>query len=174
MNHPKPQKDSRVWRCLPPIMNIRSATLFAGLLLAASGCATADNGAKAAGAAPAASPNVSVAKGGLPVLKTGITSDEVVALVGKPLEVKAQPAPEGKAEIWSYRRLVDEQQRQVATSVNIVGAYNPITDAGPSQSPELQFTQVHIRTYQVTELLIFNDKLVTAKQWNEQKTTYDN
>jgi hypothetical protein len=148
------------------------SALTAALL--ASGCATANDPApapQASVAPPAAAP--SAGKGALPVLKVGSTADEIVQLVGKPLDVTAKPSPEGKAEVWTYRRVVDQQTDQVASGVNNVQAYNPVPGMTGS-SPEIQYRLVHYTIYQVTSLLMFNGKLITAKQWLEKVANYDN
>lgn len=135
--------------------------------LLASGCATGDNPGSAA--APAAS---AAGKGALPVLKVGSTADEIMQLVGKPLEVTPKPSPEGKAEVWTYRRVVSEQTEQVAGRVT-----NPQAASLPGvmgSTPEIQYRLVHYTIYQVTSLLLFNGKLITAKQSFEKVASYDN
>jgi outer membrane protein assembly factor BamE (lipoprotein component of BamABCDE complex) len=156
--------------------HLRALSVLTAALLA-SGCATADNPApkpQADAPAPASAPTAggSVAKGALPVLKVGSTADEIVQLVGKPLDVTPKPSPEGKAEVWTYRRIVDQTTGQVASGMNNVQAYNPIPGTTGS-APDLQFKLVHYTIYQVTSLLVFDGKLVTAKQWLEKVADYN-
>ena len=136
--------------------------------------------AQTAPVAPASNaPNpapASVATPGKPALDKGMTGEEIVALIGKPAEVKPMTVGDGKAEVWTYRRLVRTDVRQVATQMESV----PI-EAGVSREGKMYETSVqqpvykleHIQVYQVTALLMFEGKLVRAKQWQEKTSTFN-
>lgn len=152
--------------------NVRAIVFLCAAALLAPGCATDDK--PVASAAPAVGP---AGKGSLPVLKVGATAEEIVRLVGKPLEVAPMQTPEGKAETWTYRRLVDEESSEVAEPSRAAPVIEPahgIVSAGVQMS-ETEFHTVYVKTYQVTSLLMFNGKLAASKQRLEkvEKLTND-
>lgn len=108
-------------------------------------------------------------------LQKGMTADAVIELVGKPLQVKPMNSPEGKAEIWVYRRLADKWTTQTAATTETVMVYaglgldndgiRPLTV--PSQRTE------RVRVYQVTSLLMFNGTLIEARQRYEKERVID-
>jgi hypothetical protein len=140
--------------------------------LLASSCTTVDNPASAPRAAAPPAAIGAAENGAFPVLKVGSTADEIVQLVGKPLEVTPKPSPEGKAEVWTYRRVVDQQNEQVASRTNTLPA---VSLPGAMGAPtEIQYRLVHYTIFQNTSLLMFNGKLITAKQSFEKVANYDN
>jgi outer membrane protein assembly factor BamE (lipoprotein component of BamABCDE complex) len=145
----------------PPKFDLRAIlTAFVAALLVA-GCATGDQAA-----ATATPPNSLLAKGELPVLKVGATADEIIRLVGKPLQIAAMPSPNGKAETWTYRRILDQQTTQVAEASRGPAVIEPahgIVSAG-TEMAETEYHTVYVTTYQVTSLLMFNGKLAASKQ----------
>jgi len=125
-------------------IELRAIALIIAAALLAPGCATEDK--TAAAAAPAAA---SVGSRSLPVLKVGATADEIVRLVGKPLAVEAMPSKEGKAETWTYRRLLDEETTQVAEAPRGAPVIDPahgIYSAGAEIS-ETEFHTAYVKTY---------------------------
>jgi hypothetical protein len=102
-----------------------------------------------------------------PVLKQGMTSDEVLATFGKPADVRPMQSPAGKAEVWTYRRVYRRDTGQVATGVTEVPAF--VWIGGPlGSTPELTYSIRTVTIYQVTSLLMFNGQVVSAKQWFER------
>ena len=63
---------------------------------------------------------------------------------------------------WIYRRVVDQQTRQIAATVRDVSTFNGEA-VGLGSAPELEYRLEHTTVYQVTALLTFDGKLVLAK-----------
>jgi len=115
---------------------------------------------------PAQSKTGPAVKNANPPLAKGMTAEQVLQIAGKPAEIKPLSSPEGKAEKWIYRRTVDRLTRPLATGVTHVPAYKGA--ALPEGAvPELSFSVERITIYEVTALLMFDSKLVMAKQWRE-------
>jgi hypothetical protein len=156
----------------PPLSRFRA---FPFILAAASlmaGCATADN-PQAAAPPPA---DAAAVKGTLPVLKIGATAEEIVRMIGKPLDVKPMAVQGGKAETWTYRRVLDQQTKQVAEASRGAAIIEPahgIVSAG-EEMPETEYHTVYVTTYQVTSLLMFNGKLAASKQRVETTESINN
>lgn len=99
-------------------------------------------------------------------LKAEMPASAVRELMGKPEEIKPIKAPEGKAEVWVYTRSVSNRMERVgfpsAEVVTIVigsdGQPHNQTTPGP-----IQYHEVYYVTEKTLELLMFNDRFVTAK-----------
>lgn len=106
-------------------------------------------------------------------LQKGMTADEIVALIGKPDKIEPMKTAEGKAEAWTYRRKIDTMVTQVPTHTIDITAFNGMPSAGSLsgtvQTPTLAYSMETTTTYQVTSLLIYDGKLVVAKQWRERE-----
>jgi hypothetical protein len=141
---------------------------------ALAGCATQETSSPAAPAQAAAA--ATVPHGTLPVLKVGSTTDEIIAQVGKPLEVAPMKTASGTAESWIYRRVLDQQTKQVAEASRGAAVVEPahgIVSAGV-EMPETEYHTEYVTTYQITELLIFNGKLAASKQHVETRESINN
>lgn len=143
--------------------------LGATMLAATLGNARAEPTRSRGGAADAR------ASGPAKQLEKGMTAEGIIALIGKPAEVRAMDVPEGKAEVWTYRRLLNEQVRQNAASVTMVPAFKGMNGDGPiiGDTPELNYHLEHVRDYQVTSLLMFDGKLVVGRQRIQREHTID-
>jgi hypothetical protein len=148
---------------------LRIALATAGLVLVSrSASALASNDDPAPEKKPAPS-----AKG---ELEKGMTGDQVVALIGKPATVEKIKDSDAKAEKWTYRRAVAHHVQQEATTVINEDAF--IGTAGGNNNtlgtrPVIQYGLKHTDTYRVTALLMVDNKLVLARQWNEQRVSYE-
>ena len=102
----------------------------------------------------------------------GMTTDEIVAAIGKPEDVKKMANQDGKAEVWTYRRVIGHEVTQIASGTRDVPAFlgDPL-NLGTTK--EIIYTPLRRTKYRVTALLIFEDRLITAKQWVETKEAYD-
>lgn len=111
-----------------------------------------------------------------PKLAKGMTTEAIVALIGRPVEITPMKTDTGKAETWIYRRVIDTKTTQVASSTQSVPAFLGINkngaDIGTTTIPQFHFKK--IITFQVTTLLIFEGKLVVAKQSIEQSESFAN
>lgn len=107
------------------------------------------------------------------VVEKGMNSVEITELYGKPKEIKPMesPDPQAKVEQWIYRRKIKETTVQVATGSRMVQTYSGFSGTGNNitEVPEVIYSPKVVIIYQVTALLMVNDKLEIAKQWNEQE-----
>ena len=166
-----------------PCVKIRS---LAALSIAAFAILAASTGAAAE---PAAKPETAPAektepatKGdtakGKPVLDKGMDADTIIKHYGKPYEIKPVEIPEKdtKVERWIYRRKVKETTVQTASGQTMVPTYSGFSGTGVQSISEVavpEYRLKHVIVYQVTELLMINDKLKIAKQWMGQEEKYD-
>ena len=116
------------------------------------------------------------AKPAKPALEKGMDAAAVVRVIGKPDSVAPMASPEGKAETWTYRRLLNKTTKQTIASVQAVPSFNGSAGTGTDYSqmrPEFKYGFEHISTFQVTQILMFNGSLVTAKQWTQREKTFN-
>jgi hypothetical protein len=104
-----------------------------------------------------------------PALELGMTPEQIMAAIGKPQEVKPMPTAEGKAEVWTYRRVLHREVVQVAASTRDVPVYLGVYSSELGTAKEFIYNQVRRTKYQVTALLVFEGQLASAKQWVEVK-----
>jgi hypothetical protein len=104
-----------------------------------------------------------------PALELGMTPEQILAAIGKPQEVKPMPTAEGKAEVWTYRRVLHREVVQVAASTRDVPVYLGVYSSELGTAKEFIYNQVRRTKYQVTALLVFEGQLTSAKQWVEVK-----
>jgi hypothetical protein len=106
-------------------------------------------------------------------LEKGMSAEDVIAMIGKPDRVEPMKTEQGKAEIWTYRRKTDLMVTQVPTHTVDITTFNgrAYDGAGTVQTPQLAYGTETTTTYQVTSLLMFDGKLVVAKQWREREKT---
>jgi len=111
-----------------------------------------------------------------PTLTKGMTAEEIVKLIGKPVEVKPMKLPEGstgKAEVWIYRREAGTRSVPVPSGTREVpGFVNPALTDAAQHTTEIVYTNKIITIEQVTSLLMFDDKLIVARQYQEQRDRY--
>jgi hypothetical protein len=115
------------------------------------------------------------ARSSKPALDRGMSAAEVKAIVGQPLQVRPMKTAEGNAEVWTYRRELENHTRQTATQIEFVPAFSGIGATGQSMirtRPQEVYSLENIVTDQVTELLMFDGQLVKGKQWNESRRSY--
>jgi outer membrane protein assembly factor BamE (lipoprotein component of BamABCDE complex) len=123
-------------------------------------------------AAPSASAINPAAKRAATPLEEGMTAEDIQRIIGKPAEIKPIDSPEGKAETWTYRRVLDKQTTQEPVSTSSVPAFNGLPDKMGS-AVTLEYRIKHTTTHQITTLLMFEGKLVKAKQWVTKTVSYD-
>lgn len=154
--------------------------LIAGFspLFAADAPAAPDKSPKVA-AGDAASGTKDAKKPGKKPLEKGMTGDEVMALIGKPQQVKPmakQEGVDGKSEIWIYRRPAGERSVQVVTGTREVPAFSGLgqngTDMASGTRTELIYGNKTVKMYHVTSLLMMDGKLVLARQTQEQEENF--
>jgi hypothetical protein len=108
-------------------------------------------------------------------LEKGMSTDDVLAIVGKPADVIPM-GTDGKAERWVYRREIGTQIVQTANTYTTEPRYIGSNMDGPMVAdvkiPDYRLKRVTV--YQVTALLMFEGKLVIARQWRENDERYVN
>jgi hypothetical protein len=105
-------------------------------------------------------------------LDIGMTTEEILAAVGKPQEVKPMAKHEGKAEVWTYRRVIGHDVAQIASGTRDVPAFvGDVHNLGTMK--EIIYTPVRRTKYRVTALLIYEGRLTSAKQWVETKEDFE-
>jgi hypothetical protein len=106
-------------------------------------------------------------------IEKGMTTGEILAIAGKPAEIKPMEAPDPstKVEQWIYRRKLKENSVPVATGQHTVQTFGGMAVGGGVnivETPVIDYSQKIVTVYQVTALLMVNGKLEIAKQWAEQ------
>lgn len=146
-----------------------SACLGTVLVFGATSALARDNDAK-----PASKKKPAAQKPALPTIKKGMTGEEIIKIVGRPLKIEPMKTPEGQeAEVWIYSRLVETKTRSVQTGVTIVPAYDGTLNSGTTVTRPV-WGMEHDTIYQFTRLLMFEGKLVASTQTREVSTMRDN
>ena len=99
-------------------------------------------------------------------LREAMPADVVRKIMGEPLEIKPMKAPDGKAEIWVFRRQVNIRVERVPIgsipiTVSTIGA-----DGKPHEQTvgeNIQYGDMHRATEETVQLLMFNDHYLTHK-----------
>jgi hypothetical protein len=130
-----------------------AALLTAGLLGFIAGCATP---------APLPAPKAAQSAQGRPAIAQGMTADEVVRRIGRPLEVRPVQS-DVPAEVWVYRRDAGSISTMNATTTSEVPVADPFTGQ-ISTVPQLEYRPERVDAEQQTELLMVEGRLVSWKQ----------
>lgn len=133
------------------------------LFLSFAGCASPQASSSSAVAGKPASK--------LPVLVKGMTAEEVIKRVGKPVEIRKMEA-DVPAEIWIYDRDAGTVSTLNPTTTGSVTVANPLTGE-MYQAPELTYRPERINTEQHTELLMVEGRLVSSKQYVTKSHHYE-
>lgn len=157
-------------------MNTRRLWLAAPLLALMANIACAAVAPGAGKATPGAKPVV-VSPGNLETALTkAMPADAVRKILGQPMEIKPMKAPDGKAEVWVYKRETDRHVERVE-----VGSI-PITNTvigGDGKAhqykvgEEIQYADLHCATEETVQLLMFNDHLVVCKISRQESRRYN-
>lgn len=106
-----------------------------------------------------------------PTLEAGMTAEEVQRAIGKPIEIKPIVTPEGKAETWIYRRQIGKNT--TLDSIPTSFSSGALPDSLLGTSGPVEYRTKTTLVYQVTSLLMFQGKLVKAKQSVSQVMSFD-
>lgn len=106
-------------------------------------------------------------------LEMGMTAEQVVEVVGRPHQVKPMPNTDGKAEVWTYRRVAGRSVSQVAANTREVPAFVGGNSQELGTRMEIDYRPVQRTKYQITALLLYEGRLTSAKQWTEVEQDYD-
>jgi len=113
-------------------------------------------------------------------LDKGLDGDAILKSYGKPYEIKPMEVPDKdlKVERWIYRRKINESTTQTPVGYTTITPPNATINGTPNNSFTTT-TQIPIyklkRTtiYQVTELLMVENKLELAKQRTEREEAFE-
>jgi hypothetical protein len=152
-------------RFFPAVWVVGLALSLVGVSQASENAAPAakDQKAEASSKKPAKQP-----------LEKDMPAEKIIELIGKPQEVTPMESKEGKAETWVYRRKIGTKSTQVVVGTRDVPAFVGIGVGNDSMQTrkEMIYGMKDISIVRVTSLLMFNDKLVLAKQWDEASEKY--
>jgi hypothetical protein len=115
---------------------------------------------------PPAAPAVKVAANPETSLKKDMPADDVRRLMGAPAEIKPMKSPDGKAEIWVYKRQAHErfdriELGSIPITETVAGADGKAHQQVIGQKQ--QFGDVRWITEETIEVLMFDDHYVTQK-----------
>ncbi|MEM9160996.1 MAG: hypothetical protein AAGB46_18250 [Verrucomicrobiota bacterium] len=109
----------------------------------------------------------------VPVMITkGMTSEQLVALIGQPSKVKIVRDPAGDAEIWEYVHTENTATRLAQTGQTMTPYINPITGQRTAVIDETLTRQTTV-TKDTLEILIQNGVVMAWKQSKETEERYD-
>lgn len=99
-----------------------------------------------------------------PSVQKGMTPEEVVAIIGKPAEVKPIEAEGVTSESWIYRRVAKRTVNQVPAPQSMGGmGMGGGMGSGTMRNERITF-------YQMTALLFVEGRLSASKQWIERES----
>lgn len=139
-------------------------------LFAAEAAARSQGAKKSETASPAA------AKPGKRALEKDMTGETIISIIGKPNEITPMKSEQGKAETWVYRRKIGSKAVQVVIGERDVPAFIGLGGTGNDMNQsrkELIYGMKHVAIYRVTSILLFNNRLVTARQTDELSEKYE-
>jgi hypothetical protein len=145
------------------LMTMKPRNLF----LAASLFALVLNGAGAAApTTPGSKPAAASADNPEAALKQAMPADAVRKIMGQPQEIVPMKAPDGKAEIWVYKREIDQRVDRVPIgsvpiTVTVIGSDGRAHEQ--SIGEKVQYGDLHQATEETVQLLMFNDHYLTQK-----------
>jgi len=150
-----------------------SASIF---LLALNGAFAAPPSGSAT-PAPDSKPAAVPASGPEATLKPGMPVAAVRQIMGQPLEITPMKAPDGKAEIWVYRRNVNVRITRVQTgsvpiTVTSFGSDGKAHEQTIGEKP--LYGDLYRATEETIQLLMFNDQYVTQKVNRREIEHYNN
>ena len=115
-------------------------------------------------------------KPGKRALEKDMTGATIISIIGKPDEITPMKSEQGKAETWVYRRKIGSKAVQVVVGERDVPAFSGLGGTGNDMTQsrkELIYGMKHVAIYRVTSILLFNDRLVTARQVDELSEKYE-
>ena len=108
-------------------------------------------------------------------LMKGMSADTVRRIVGAPQEIRPIKSEAGEGEVWIYRRVEKQWTQQSAVTMESVPGFAGTVGEGSGirdfDVPAYRLERV--RLIQVTRLLMFDGKMVSAVQSREQERTFE-
>ena len=108
-------------------------------------------------------------------LKQAMGADAVRKILGQPEEIKPLKAPNGKAEIWVYKRQVNRRVERVQVGTIPITTTVVGSDGVAHQQTlgeDIKFADLHRVTEETVEVLMFNDHYVTHKVTRRELKQY--
>ena len=157
-------------------MTIRKLCLVAPCLLFACQCALVAAPAAPEKSAPGAKSAAVAPENPEAGLKQAMAAEAVRQIMGKPDEIRPMKAPNGKAEIWAYKRTVGERVERVEigsipVTTTVYGADGKAHDQNVGET--IQYGDLHIVTEELVEVLMFNDHYVTHKVTRQERKHFN-
>jgi len=157
-------------------MNTRSLFLSAALVAFAIAGARAASPTAPAKPTPPTQPAVAASPEPESGLKAGMSPEAVKKIMGAPREIKPMTAPDGKAEIWIYRRDVGARVERVqiaAVPITVSTIGNDGQAHQQTVSEEVKYGDLYQATEETIQLLMFNDRYVTQKITRQKIKRYN-
>ncbi len=110
-------------------------------------------------------------------LKQGMPAAAVKQIMGQPLEVTPMKAPDGKAEIWVYKRNVNVRVERVpvgSTPITVTSFGSDGQAHEQTIGEKVQYGDLYQATEETVQLLMFNDQYVTQKVSRKEIKHYGN
>ena len=149
-----------------------SASLFA--LIANVACATVAPGAGRV--TPGAKPAVVSPGNPETALTKAMPADTVRKIMGQPQEIRPMQVPDGKAEVWVYKREADRHVDRVEIG-SIPITITKIGEDGKAYQQTvgetIQYADLHCVTEETVQLLMFNDHFVICKISSQEVRRYN-
>jgi hypothetical protein len=108
-------------------------------------------------------------------LKQAMAADAVRQIMGQPEEIKPMKAPNGKAEIWVYKRQFNRRVERVQIGTIPITTTVVGSDGIARQQTigeDIKFGDLHRVTEETVEVLMFNDHYVTHKITRQELKHY--
>ena len=109
-------------------------------------------------------------------LTKAMPADVVRKIMGQPHEIKSMKTPDGKAEVWVYKRQLNESVDRVPVgsipiTVTTIGADGKAYQRTVGE--KIQYADLHRATEETVQLLMFNDHFVTCKVARQETRHYN-
>lgn len=107
-----------------------------------------------------------------PTLDLGMTAEQIVQIAGKPERVKKMKQEGIDAEVWYYSFKKAAGTTMVATSVQEIPYFDPLTGVMKTLKEPVH-SLAHDYLVETTELLMIDGKLAQAKRYRSLKRDID-
>ena len=156
-------------------MHLRSSTFVSiGILALLVSCSNVPSTNAPGGAGPA-HPTAAIGDGPERALQNGMTAEEVTQIMGEPAGVKPMASPTGKAEVWTYRRVIDGPVEQIQVGSKPI-TYTAIGGDGNAYqmvaADEPIYKQAIHKDLETISLLIFDGRFLSLKRTVEKRMDY--
>lgn len=125
---------------------------------------------------PESKPAVATSVSPESALRQAMPADAVRKIMGEPQAIKPMKAPDGKAEIWVYKRETNKRVDRVPIgsvpiTVSVIGGDGKAHQQTIGEN--VQYGDLHQATEETVELLMFNDHFLTQKITRQEIKRYN-